>query len=304
MPAVEDALRADIEAARSPSPAARRLDHKLGGPASERRYTAPSYELSADGRSFAIPGFNPIEAYEAALANFGLSRRAKPESVERLLAWAGEPLATVEVIAIMQTDAGEDARRAGEGRRRRFQPAPTSIGTRGDVASPRGDGRGHPVLARPAPDGRGAPSGHGLQRRGRVPGGRRYLLLALARRGGCALEVDARRLARRPRPGSSTPDGELHDADAGRGPDLRPHAARPAGRVLVRDALLAAPGRRRPAHPRRGAGRGGADAARGLRRRADGLALRAHRQPARRARHRAPGRPASRTPTTRGSRSC
>ena len=30
--AVEDALRADIEAARSPSPAARALDHKLGGP--------------------------------------------------------------------------------------------------------------------------------------------------------------------------------------------------------------------------------------------------------------------------------
>ena len=46
-PAVEDALRADIEAARAPSPAARALDHKLGGPPHERRYTAPSYELSA-----------------------------------------------------------------------------------------------------------------------------------------------------------------------------------------------------------------------------------------------------------------
>ena len=105
MPAVEDALRADIEAARSPSPAARRLDHKLGGPPHERRYTAPSYELStADGRTFAIPGFNPIEVYEAAMANFGLTRRAKPESVEQVLSWATEPLATVEIIAIMQTD--------------------------------------------------------------------------------------------------------------------------------------------------------------------------------------------------------
>ena len=47
MPAAEDALRADIEAARSPSPAARRLDHKLGGPENERRYTAPSYEIAA-----------------------------------------------------------------------------------------------------------------------------------------------------------------------------------------------------------------------------------------------------------------
>ena len=103
-PAAEDALRADIEAARSPSPAARALDHKLGGPPAARRYTAPSYEFSADGRSFSIPGFNPVEAYETALANFGLTRRAKPASVEQLLAWASEPLATVEVIAIMQSD--------------------------------------------------------------------------------------------------------------------------------------------------------------------------------------------------------
>jgi hypothetical protein len=99
-PAVEDALRADIEAARSPVPAARALDHKLGGPSSERRYTAPSYLLG----EFTIPGFNPVEVYETALANLGLTRRAKPESVQQLLKWAGEPLATVEVIAIMQAD--------------------------------------------------------------------------------------------------------------------------------------------------------------------------------------------------------
>jgi hypothetical protein len=104
---VEDALRADIEAARSPSPAARRLDHKLGGPAQERRYTAPSYELASEGRTFTIPGYNPVEVYEAALANFGLSRRAKPESVEQVLKWATEPLATVEVIAVMQADAAK-----------------------------------------------------------------------------------------------------------------------------------------------------------------------------------------------------
>jgi 2-hydroxychromene-2-carboxylate isomerase len=107
MPAVEDALRADIEAARSPSPAARRLDHKLGGPAQERRYTAPSYELASEGRTFTIPGYNPVEVYEAALANFGLSRRAKPESVEQVLKWATEPLATVEVIEVMQADAAK-----------------------------------------------------------------------------------------------------------------------------------------------------------------------------------------------------
>jgi hypothetical protein len=104
MPAVEDALRADVEAARSPTAAARRLDHKLGGLPDERRYTAPSYELSSEGRALSIPGYNPIEVYETAMANLGLTRRAAPESVEQLLEWASEPLATVEIIAIMQAD--------------------------------------------------------------------------------------------------------------------------------------------------------------------------------------------------------
>jgi hypothetical protein len=106
-PAVEDALRADIQAARDPSPAARRLDHKLGGPALERRYTAPSYEITAEGRTVTIPGFNPIEAYETVLANVGLTRRAKPDSVDEVLEWAPEPLATVEIVAIMQADAAK-----------------------------------------------------------------------------------------------------------------------------------------------------------------------------------------------------
>ena len=34
--------------ARSPSPAARALDHKLGGPPEQRRYTAPSYEIRCE----------------------------------------------------------------------------------------------------------------------------------------------------------------------------------------------------------------------------------------------------------------
>jgi len=91
------ALQEDIAAARDPSPAARRLDHKLGGPREQRRYTAGSYELG----EISLPGFNPIEAYDVALAAQGLSRRPKPESVIELLEWAGEPLATAEVIAVM-----------------------------------------------------------------------------------------------------------------------------------------------------------------------------------------------------------
>ena len=101
-PAVQDALDTDIRAARSPSRAARALDHKLGGPPEERRYTAPSYEIG----DFALPGFHPVEAYEAAIANAApeLTRRPKPGSVEELLAWAGEPLATAEIQTVMGGD--------------------------------------------------------------------------------------------------------------------------------------------------------------------------------------------------------
>lgn len=110
-PEVEAALRADVAAARDPSPAARALDHKLGGPSEERRYTAPSYELAAGGEAASIPGFNPVEAYETAIANLapGLTRRAKPSSVEELLDWADEPLATAEVALVAQLDP-RDAR--------------------------------------------------------------------------------------------------------------------------------------------------------------------------------------------------
>jgi 2-hydroxychromene-2-carboxylate isomerase len=106
--AVQAALDADVEAARSPSRAARALDHKLGGPSSRRRYTAPSYELRRrDGRcSFTIAGFNPIETYEAAIASLNpeLVRRPPPATLEELLRWASEPLATAEVAAVARLD--------------------------------------------------------------------------------------------------------------------------------------------------------------------------------------------------------
>jgi predicted DsbA family dithiol-disulfide isomerase len=99
---VADDLEADAAAARRPSPAARALDHKLGGPPGGRRYTAPTYVF--DGVT--VPGFNPVETYEAAIANRApsLPRRPRPPSVEALLDWAGEPLATAEVALVMQTD--------------------------------------------------------------------------------------------------------------------------------------------------------------------------------------------------------
>ena len=103
---VERLLREDMLAARSPLPAARALDHKLGGPAEERRYTCPSLVVHVEGRDTVVaPGFQPVAAYEALLANVApdLERRADPESVAEVLGWAEQPLAAAEVAAVMDT---------------------------------------------------------------------------------------------------------------------------------------------------------------------------------------------------------
>jgi predicted DsbA family dithiol-disulfide isomerase len=130
-PEVEEALRADMKAARSPSPASRAQDYKLGGPAEERRYTCPSYELvratppPADwptAQRVDLPGFRPVEAYEAAIANLApeLTRRPDPGSVEEVLAWAGVPLATAEVAAVCDLEAADV--RGDLARAARFEP--------------------------------------------------------------------------------------------------------------------------------------------------------------------------------------
>jgi predicted DsbA family dithiol-disulfide isomerase len=130
-PAVEAALEADKRAARTPSPASRAQDYKLGGPPEERRYTCPSYELErtttphpewSTAERVDLPGFRPVEAYEAALANLApeLTRRPDPADVEEVLAWAEMPLATAEVAAVMDAEL-TDAREALS-RRARFEP--------------------------------------------------------------------------------------------------------------------------------------------------------------------------------------
>jgi hypothetical protein len=100
--AVGRELERDIAAARDPSPAARALDHKLGGPPGARRYSAPSYLIG----DVAVPGFNPIETYETVIANRApqLPRRPPPASVGEVLEWASEPLATAEIALIMGAD--------------------------------------------------------------------------------------------------------------------------------------------------------------------------------------------------------
>jgi predicted DsbA family dithiol-disulfide isomerase len=115
-PAVEVTLREDMAAARAPSGPALAADHKLAVAGDlGRRYTCPSYEIERTGGDgwprFDAPGFQPVEVYEAAIANLApeIERRAKPDSVEEVLAWAGEPLASAEVAAVCELSI-EDAR--------------------------------------------------------------------------------------------------------------------------------------------------------------------------------------------------
>jgi predicted DsbA family dithiol-disulfide isomerase len=100
--AARNALDDDLRAARSPSEGARARDEKLGGPPGERRYTAPSYEYEGVA---SLPGFHRFAEHAAVLG--ALEARPAPDSVEELLAWAGEPLATAEVAEIMELSRDE-----------------------------------------------------------------------------------------------------------------------------------------------------------------------------------------------------
>ena len=117
----ETALREDARAARSPLPAAAHLDHKLAGPPEERRYTCPSWVVHRDGRpSLVAPGFQPVEVYEALIANLApeLERRADPESALDVLRAFDFPLAAAEIAAVMGVD-----RTAAENEVERFADA-------------------------------------------------------------------------------------------------------------------------------------------------------------------------------------
>jgi hypothetical protein len=127
-------MRADMVAARSPSPASRAQDSgglrpptpdssrsghpPVTGPEEERRCTCPSYELvrvtepPADWETTGrvdLPGYRPVEAYETAIANLApeLIRRPDPVSASEVLEWAGVPLATAEVAAVCDRELAD-----------------------------------------------------------------------------------------------------------------------------------------------------------------------------------------------------
>ena len=69
----------------------------------------------SDGASLSVPGFQPVAAYEVAVANLApdASRREDPDDVREVLEWAGEPLATIEVATVCGTDLTDARERLG-----------------------------------------------------------------------------------------------------------------------------------------------------------------------------------------------
>jgi 2-hydroxychromene-2-carboxylate isomerase len=88
-------------------------------PEGEVRFTAPSLLLTAtDGRSLEVGGFQPLEAYDVAIANLdrSLERRPPADDGAEVLAAFPDGLTTAEVAAVMarhlrppERDAAEDA---------------------------------------------------------------------------------------------------------------------------------------------------------------------------------------------------
>lgn len=114
---VEQELRADMAAARDPSPAALAQKDRLAEWEGGWRYTCPSYEFAAveGDQRISEPGFQPFIAYEAASATLApeAEQRGTPGSVEELLSWAGEPLATQEVAQVCEISAAEARQQLG-----------------------------------------------------------------------------------------------------------------------------------------------------------------------------------------------
>lgn len=108
-PATEQALADDLRAARHPVAQALHLEHKLARWDGGWRYTCPSLELESDGNVAAVAGFVPATAYDVAFANLAPSLERAPAAEDPLevLAWAGTPLATAEVAAVMDKSRDE-----------------------------------------------------------------------------------------------------------------------------------------------------------------------------------------------------
>jgi len=95
-----EADRAETRSAQDTPTEAQGRHSTRGGPS---RYTAPSIIFSSNGDSLEVGGFQPLEAYDTALANLDrtLERREPPEDPADLLDFFEDGLFTAEVAALL-----------------------------------------------------------------------------------------------------------------------------------------------------------------------------------------------------------
>ena len=119
-PATEEAYQADRREARTAAGGATEFQGKAATtPEGEVRYTAPSLLFdTVDGRRFEAGGFQPVEAYDVAIANLdrSLTRRPPAEDAAQVVAAFPDGVTTAEVAAVMapgntapDLDAAEDS---------------------------------------------------------------------------------------------------------------------------------------------------------------------------------------------------
>jgi 2-hydroxychromene-2-carboxylate isomerase len=102
-PEVTEAYERDRAEARTAAGSAAELQGKTASSDGPVRYTAPSLALARNGLSLMAGGFQPVEAYDALVANLdpALERRPAPETPAPLLEHFADGLTTQEVAALM-----------------------------------------------------------------------------------------------------------------------------------------------------------------------------------------------------------
>jgi predicted DsbA family dithiol-disulfide isomerase len=112
--AVQNEYRRDWTESRSAAGGAAALQGKTADSPDGVRFTAPSIIFTRGGHRFEAGGFQPVEVYDAIIANLGpdLKRHEAPEEPLEALALYPGGLSTQEVAAIM-TDGNDSPDRAG-----------------------------------------------------------------------------------------------------------------------------------------------------------------------------------------------
>ncbi len=108
---VKNKLILDAQEARNPGNKALNMNYKLSKTSKGVvRYSASSYIFLIDNKIvFELPGFWPVETYEAVIGNFlpNATRKRLAKTSREILEWAPYPLATKEIAVICNKTIGE-----------------------------------------------------------------------------------------------------------------------------------------------------------------------------------------------------